>query len=103
MFFEKNFLFIVDVAVVSLFVMTASGTLLVKHRSPTYNNIKSTSHQLLKRHRRQTNLLTRKYLTKRKGKKKKKRKSSVLSPSWVINKIEVLETFKKTMAKVHYI
>jgi hypothetical protein len=51
-------LFIVDVAVVSVIVMTATGTLLVKHRSPTYNNIKSTSHQLLKRQRRQTNLLT---------------------------------------------
>jgi hypothetical protein len=51
-------LFIVDVAVVSVIVMTATGTLLVKHRSSTYNNIKSTSHQLLKRHRRQTNLLT---------------------------------------------
>jgi len=37
--------------------MTATGTLLVKHRSSTYNNIKSTSHQLLKRHRRQANLL----------------------------------------------
>ncbi len=44
--------------------MTATGTLLVKHRSSTYNNIKSTSHQLLKRHRRQANLLIRKYLTK---------------------------------------
>jgi hypothetical protein len=50
-------LFIVDVAVVSVIVMTATGTLLVKHRSSTYNNIKSLSHQLLKRQRRQTNLI----------------------------------------------
>jgi hypothetical protein len=56
-FFEKNFLFIVDVDVVCVIVMTATGTLLVKYRSSTYNNIKSTSHQLLKRHRRQANLL----------------------------------------------
>jgi len=35
--------------------MTATGTLLVKHRSSTHNNIKTTSHQLLKRHRRQAN------------------------------------------------
>jgi hypothetical protein len=51
--------FIVDVAVVSFIDMTATGTLLVKHRSSTHNNIKSTSHQLLKRHRRQANLLAR--------------------------------------------
>jgi hypothetical protein len=50
-------LFIVDVAVVPVIVMTATGTLLVKHRSSTSHNIKSTSHQLLKRHRRQANLL----------------------------------------------
>jgi hypothetical protein len=37
--------------------MTAFGTLLVKHRSSAYNNIKSTLHQLLKRHRRQAILL----------------------------------------------
>jgi len=37
--------------------MTASGTLLVKNRSSTLNNIKTTSHQLLKRQRRQANLL----------------------------------------------
>jgi hypothetical protein len=49
--------------------MTATGALLVKNRSSTYNNIKSTSHQLLKRHRRQANLLTRKYTNKPKKKR----------------------------------
>ncbi|CAF1006405.1 unnamed protein product [Rotaria sordida] len=38
--------------------MTATGAVLVQHRSFAYNNIKSTSQQLLKRHRRQLNLLT---------------------------------------------
>ncbi|CAF2711709.1 unnamed protein product [Rotaria sp. Silwood2] len=37
--------------------MTATGAVLVQHRSFTYNNIKSTSQQLLKRHRRQVNLV----------------------------------------------
>lgn len=36
--------------------MTASGTLLVKNRSSTLNNIKTTSYQLIKRQRRQANL-----------------------------------------------
>ncbi|CAF1583937.1 unnamed protein product [Rotaria sp. Silwood1] len=41
--------------------MTATGTVLVQHRSFAYNNnnnIKSTSQQLIKRHRRQVNFLT---------------------------------------------
>jgi hypothetical protein len=54
--------FIVDAAVVSVIVMTATRTLLVKHRSSTYNYIKSTLYQLLKRHRHQTKLLIREYL-----------------------------------------
>lgn len=51
-------MFTVDTAVVSVIVMTATGAVLVQHRYFTYTNIKTTSQQLLKRHRRQANLLT---------------------------------------------
>jgi len=63
LFFTRNFDIIIDVPVGWVSVMTASGTLLVKNRSSTLNNIKTTSHQLLKRQRRQANLLARKKIT----------------------------------------